>query len=371
MTSRLRKTLFASLGSLAALPSFAHAADSVTLYGIIDSGLTYASNEAGHSAWLTQSGVNQNNRWGMRGQESLGGGWQTVFVLENGFDSFNGSLGQGGRLFGRQAWVGLDSPYGTLTLGRQYDPVVDYVTPLSGVAAFGSYGAHFGDLDNLLDTYRVDRSVKFRSVKYAGFSFEGLFSFGGTPGDFAQNRVWSVGAGYALGGLTLGAGYIHIDDPLTAVYDGRGTIDSAIIGSVPLQSAQKLETVAAGASYALGSATIGAVYTRVKFTQSAAVSGDSIWQNAEINARYWLTPGLQLSALYTYTRGKIDSTGAVPQYHQADLGIDYWLSKRTDIYLFGVYQKAAGDAERAQIVSLSASSGTTQIAVHAGLRHRF
>ena len=371
MISRIRATLVALLIASVAFPSFARADGSVMLYGLIDSGLTYVSNQAGHSTWLMQSGVNQNNRWGLRGQEDIGGGMKTIFVLENGFDSMTGNLGQAGREFGRQAWVGLSTRYGSLTMGRQYDPVVDFVTPLSGVASFGSYGAHFGDLDNLLDTFRVDRSIKYRSATVAGFSFEGLYSLGGTAGDFAQNRVWSVGAGYTYGGLTLGAGYIRIDDPLTAVYDGRGTLDSAIIGKVPLQSAQRLDTAAAGASYSAGAATVGLVYTRVKFRQSDAVAGDATWQNVEVNGRYQLAPTLQLAAMYTYTRGKIDSTGSTPKYHQADIGIDYFLSKRTDLYLFGVYQKAAGDAEHAQIVSLAAAGGATQVAVHAGIRHRF
>ncbi len=59
------------------------------------------------------------SRWGLRGVEGLGGGYSAVFTLESGFNVRDGSSGQGGRLFGRQAFVGLKAPYGTLAFGRQ------------------------------------------------------------------------------------------------------------------------------------------------------------------------------------------------------------------------------------------------------------
>ncbi len=72
------------------------------------------------------SGNLQGSRWGLRGTEDLGGGLKAIFVLENGFNVFNGTLGQGGDELGRQAYVGLPTTqFGTVTLGRQYDSVVD------------------------------------------------------------------------------------------------------------------------------------------------------------------------------------------------------------------------------------------------------
>jgi predicted porin len=68
---------------------------------------------------------------GLRGTEDLGGGVRTVFVLKNGFELNNGRLAQGGAEFGRQAFVGFETDrLGTITLGRQYDSVVDYVGKL-------------------------------------------------------------------------------------------------------------------------------------------------------------------------------------------------------------------------------------------------
>ena len=100
----------------------AHAQSSVTLYGIIDAGITYFSNVNGHSNFVANDGSIQSNRWGLRGVEDIGGGTRVVFVLENGFNLYSGTMVQSGVLFGRQAWLGIDNPrYGRFTLGKQYD----------------------------------------------------------------------------------------------------------------------------------------------------------------------------------------------------------------------------------------------------------
>src|ERR1700739_4891419 len=81
-----------------------HAQSSVTLYGIIDTGVEYVTNvgpkksSVVHVPTLTAS---LPSLWGLRGKEDLGGGMSTVFVLESGFAPATGSLNQGGRLFGR------------------------------------------------------------------------------------------------------------------------------------------------------------------------------------------------------------------------------------------------------------------------------
>lgn len=130
-------------------------------------------------------------------------------MLENGFNVFNGRLAQGGAEFGHQAYVGLSTAqFGTVTLGRQYDSVVDY----TGTFEVGSqwttfYGAHPGDLDNMNNSNRVNNAIKFTSANYAGFTFGGMYSLGGVAGQFNRNQIWSVGAGYSRGPLVLGAGY--------------------------------------------------------------------------------------------------------------------------------------------------------------------
>jgi predicted porin len=94
------------------------AQNTVTLYGILSEGIGWTSNEAGHSNVKVFTGPNQNNRVGFRVTEDLGGGNRVVGVLENGFDIASGKFQQGGRMFGRQAYVGLSSNSYLITLFR-------------------------------------------------------------------------------------------------------------------------------------------------------------------------------------------------------------------------------------------------------------
>ena len=95
---------FAVLGTCAGA---AAAQSSVTLYGVIDQGINYTNNSGGNSLVEMASGHVQGSRFGLRGSEDLGGGTKAIFQLENGFSADTGRLGQGGRMFGRQAYVGL------------------------------------------------------------------------------------------------------------------------------------------------------------------------------------------------------------------------------------------------------------------------
>src|ERR1700744_4378014 len=142
---------------LATFGGAAHAQSSVTLYGILDAGITYANNVAtptGHGSTVKYGdGVAQGSRWGMKGVEDLGGGLRAIFVLESGFSTGDGTSSQGGALFGRQAYVGLSKDgIGSLTFGRQYSFSTDYLGAnysAGGLTAGGNYAFHINDLDQL------------------------------------------------------------------------------------------------------------------------------------------------------------------------------------------------------------------------------
>src|SRR5258708_5630294 len=219
----MKKTLIAAALS-GVVASAANAQSSVTLYGLIDVGITYTNSQltshGGHSNWQETSGSVDGSRWGLRGAEDLGGGLKAIFTLENGFNVNNGTLGQGGREFGRQAFVGLSSVnYGAVTLGRQYDSMVDYVGPLAltGTQYGGTHFAHPFNNDNLNNnSYSINNSIKYTSVNYAGFKFGGLYGFSNQAGGFADNRAYSVGASYNWGPLNIGAGYLHLNNNATS-----------------------------------------------------------------------------------------------------------------------------------------------------------
>src|ERR1700754_2102628 len=155
-----------SLAFLSTMSGVSHAQSSVTLYGLIDEGFEAASNTAipgSHSGGRlfrldSTFGLN-SSRWGLRGTEDLGGGLHATFLLESGFELNNGRLQQGGAEFGRQAYVGLASDrFGAVTLGRQYDSVVDYIGHFEfGDSTVGTlHAAHPADLDNINDTRRTN-----------------------------------------------------------------------------------------------------------------------------------------------------------------------------------------------------------------------
>ena len=140
-----------SLSMLAAAGA-ASAQNSVTLYGVIDESLTYvnhANTNGDHLVALGNSSAGDlaGTRFGMKGNEDLGGGLSAIFTLEGGFDPSTGKSQQGSSLFGRQSFVGLQSnQWGTVTLGKQYDPVVDLVQPITEDNYFGSIFATPGDV---------------------------------------------------------------------------------------------------------------------------------------------------------------------------------------------------------------------------------
>ncbi|WP_322102566.1 porin [Paraburkholderia sp. J41] len=375
--------------ALAACAGAAHAQSSVTLYGTIDTALVYANNAGGkHQVEMNSSNV-LGNRWGLRGYEDLGNGAGALFLLENGYSSNTGGFQQGGDLFGRQAYVGLTSKQaGTLTLGRQYDSVVDFVGPLIAGTQWATYlGGHPGDLDNTNNDYRSNSSVKYTSPTWNGLRVSGLYSFGGVAGQFSRNAIWSLGAGYVNGPLTLGAAFVHVEDPNFS-YFGNNATSSASASNMAASrvysgyaSAGSEQILALGGTYRVGAATLGAVYTNTQFRDLGAFasldprgySGAAKFHNGELNVRYLVTPSVLLGAAYDYTHGY--GVNRV-NYQQGDLGATYIFSKRTQVYLIGLYQHASGtdstgQAAVANINGLSASSTPNQLAVLAGITHKF
>jgi predicted porin len=398
MSETLRKKTILATVLLGSFTSIVHAQSSVTLYGIVDEGLNYNSNMAGKPSYTLQSGVMSGSRWGLRGNEDLGGGLKTVFVLENGFDASTGKFGQGGLLFGRQAYVGISTPLGTATLGRQYDVNTDFVGPFEAGASWaGNIGAHPGDLDSLNNSFRTNNAVKFKSVNFSGFTFGVTYSPGGVAGDATRNQVWSAAIGYANGPLVLAAGYLNVRNPNVS-YFGNATSGapsaSTANTSYPIYSgflsARTYKVASTGGTYALGPALVGFTYSNVAFENvgdlssgpdSTGYRGSVHFNNAEVNFQYTITPSLIAGIAYDFTKSSVIKGNAGMNdgatYHQGMLGLDYSLSKRTDVYLLGVYQKASGTDSRgvaavASINNQSSPSGNDhQAVVRIGMRHKF
>ncbi|WP_407972158.1 porin [Burkholderia pyrrocinia] len=362
----MNKTLIVAAAA-ASFATVAHAQSSVTLYGVLDAGITYQSNVAGKSQWSMGSGIDQS-RFGLRGSEDLGGGLKAIFTLESGFGIGNGKLGNNGGMFNRQAFVGLSSQYGTVTLGKQYDATQDYLAPLTATGSWGgTYFAHPGNVDRLSTNGDValNNSIKYTSANYAGLQFGGTYSFSNNQ-NFGNNRAYSAGAAYQFQGLKLGAAYSQAN-----LGDGTN-----LNGAVTTANTGRVRTYGAAAGYAFGPAQVGAAWTQSRIDNVAGMVGSFRADNYEVNAKYNLTPALGLGAAYTYTNAKVQAGGS--HWNQFGVQADYALSKRTDVYAQAVYQRGAkGNTLRTGIyngdntASSAPSTSVNQTAATVGLRHRF
>lgn len=386
------KKIFVASAALGAFAGTAYAQNSVTLYGIVDNGLNYVSNAGGSKQFaLTSTGGEPlGSRWGLKMQENLGGGLSAIAQLENGFDTDTGKLGQSGLEFGRLAIVGLSGGFGTVTLGRQFASMVDFIGN-SIVAAgqwAGSFAAHAGDVDNLYDTFRVNNVVKYTSVSYDGLTFGGMFSFGGVSGDFNRSSGFGGGVGYVNGPVRLGISYSDMQDPYGSAYNNGANAPAAEASPIyaGYVSARSLDVFAVGGQYTLGAVTLGSNYSNTRFADLGAdpgnlgatpgLHGTAVFNNVEVSVSYRLTPAISVHAAYNYTaRGSVNGDEGAT-YNQAALGADYTFSKRTIMYLTGAFQHASGrnsngGAAVAALDLASPSNTNHQVAVRLGIRHTF
>lgn len=358
---------------------------SVTLYGVIMEGLIYSNNSLKGASLGTANGP---SRWGFRGVEDLGGGTRSVFVLEGGFNPNTGTLGQGGREFGRQAYVGLqDDRFGTLTFGRQYDLTQDWLAQYSSPLMWNGYTATVGDNNNFNYQFRTNNAVKYVSPTYRGLQVGAMYSFGGVAGSFGNQSALGFGVNYAQGNIKLSAAYMRMNHPAAAASEGLwNTSQFASISAASPTYAYaiaptSMEIYGAGGQYAFTQNTFaGLVVTHSRYdnlgvAQLGLQNGRASYTNIEANVSHFFTPAFQVNFDYVYTLGDVQPTDFRPQYHQFSLINNYFLSKRTALYLTGIFQLAAGDAQHANIEYASGSGGAStskrQVAITAGIFHRF
>lgn len=385
-----------SIGIAAALlvaSHCAHAQSSIEIYGIVDEGIEYISNDAsasaaGHSAFKAISGELSGDRLGVKGSEDLGDGAKAIFTLENGFSGTTGAAAQGGRLFGRQSFVGLSSDkFGTLTMGRQYDFGYDYLGPFMSWTQFtGPFGAHVGDNDNLYQTVRSNNSIKYQTPNYSGLVAGAMYGFSNQAGAPGNNRDYSVGASYSNAPLRMAASYMRIDNPSAANNSNpNGAVGQYTLGNSSIfyntSSVSRQSVLAAGGTYTFSPVTLGFIFSNstIDYSDRSRLR----LNNYEINAKMPFGTSWLAGVGYIYTNGQANkgasiksfASGNHPAWHQLDLGVEYFLSKRTTLHFATVVQFAAHDATVAAINYAGAVTGRSdpfkQIGVVAGLRHTF
>lgn len=237
------------------------------------------------------SGIAQGSRWGFRGVEDLGSGRSAYFTLESGFSSDDGALGQGGAIFGRQAYVGMkDGNLGSLAFGRQYDFMsylgAFYAMVSQSAAGLFAWGLHADAANNLAlndHTYAGDRtnnSVKYESPQFGPLSFGAMYGFGEVPGNPASGRTVSARISADFAKFSTSAAY-------TDVRNAAGDASVRIYGL--------------GASYQEGDwRPFGMIpQARNRATNARATT-------YELGVTYALTRALDFSAAYQYQQRNHD-----------------------------------------------------------------
>jgi general bacterial porin, GBP family len=225
--------------------------------------------------------------------------------------------------------------------------------------------------------------VKYTTRNYGGFQAEGMYAFSNST-SFAVNRSYSLGASYSRGAVTLGAAYVRLDKPAFNK-DTIGAVASDNFYSYTttpyLATAQTVHQWAAGATYSLGGATVGLLYTSSLFenpttgslfsgvTGSGGGVGSVRFQNVDGSVRYFFTPFLVGAVGETYTHATQGSGSG--NYWQTNAGVQYYLSKRTDLYVNAFYQKTSQNLKGWILLASSPSTTHTQVVAMIGIRHKF
>ncbi|MBJ9698048.1 porin [Burkholderia cenocepacia] len=361
-TFRTAATAVSFAAAAAASPG-AQAQGSVTLYGIVDTGVQYYNHAAGGGAVAGMPSLTGEvpSRFGLRGVEALGGGYRTFFVLENGFALNSGALNYGGRLFGRQANVGIDSPYGTLTLGRQMNMSMlvllnaDVIGPsIHSMASFDSY----------LPNARSDSAIGYLG-HFGGVTLGGTYSTGrdaaGPAGPSATNCAGNVpGDPVACRQYTMMVAY---DAPQFGVAASYDVMHGGTGASAPLSSPGYTDTCTIVDAYVkLGIAKLGAGWIRRNTAAAAHGQSDLFFAGGTVYA----TPALSFDAqaVRYLLRGRYDSNLFVGR-------ANYSLSKRTLVYTSVGYMTNSAFGTSAVAAGGTVGTGRNQVGAMAGIQQRF
>lgn len=361
------------------LSGHAMAQSNVTLYGIVDTSIRYLTNaDAGNNGKLSmENGAFSNSRIGFRGSEDLGGGTKAIFNLLGNFNPGTGTLSNG-LLFSRTAYVGLQTRWGTLTLGRQQTPLFDILVFSFDPLTVGNYSGNEWLPVALSNGGRADNMIKYTG-QFNGLTVDASYSFGVDstktgPNGFSGQIPGSPGKGTQYGlALTYAAGPIAVGGAFQQTRDNSGnamTVYNAsasyVLGTAKFFAGYLHSTDNTGfvdnVLYALGGKT--AAFTPAK--------GSGRKDNAFFAGMTWqTTPALKLTGAAYYDH----SQNAATNVNATDFGngkryalvglAEYALSKRSELYTTIDYNKALDAA------SFDFPGKSQQIEFGVGIHHAF
>ncbi|CAM5488940.1 porin [Eoetvoesiella caeni] len=340
---------------------------SVNLYGVADVNISYFHNSDGSLTSMNSGGLG-GSRFGLRGTEKLSNDLDAIFVLEGGFNINDGTSAQGGRLFGRRAFVGLRSKdFGTLIAGRlqgpgyyfsgDYDPMI--FAPGSVIGSLTGENPRPWMYNPLAGPARTDNSVQYTSPKVHGFQLNYMHSFRAAPNDAAPRSK-----SYDLASLTYAEG------PLSVTYGfGRSTGTTYSTAATSNQTEHAL-----GVYYKFPWATLFGTY---QIRKTSGYSGtDRAWQ---VGARI---PVSQAGKIHVAYGQSTNDTPYGATESTADWGVNSWaigyvhsLSKRTVLYSYFKLLDNRGNARQTIFppggLPDPTSLGDRVTAFGIGMQHRF
>ena len=399
----MKKSLIA-LAVLGAAAS-AQAAD-ISLYGVVDTGLAYTYNDNwarsgedvvhstdGESSLEMASGINASSRFGIVGSEDLGNGMKVAFKLESGINTDDGNLGQGGRLFGREASLTLSGDFGKISAGRMGGVgssagTYDYVYSIGDAFDGGDF-----NIWGMTASSRYDNMITYETPEFAGVKVTAQYSFAGDTG--ADNNDYSDAEDGQHG--TEGKSTVDRYASL-AVTGGFGNLQ--FVGAYEYfnhaaDSAVKDDghLFHLGGNYDFGVTKVFALAQYYQGIRNAAgwdLSGDLIEDDvADFTTDGFKGYGLHLGSIPPigggdltvaayFQDGKLENAADVnptdsfdvdAQYVGVTARYAYHLSKRTDAYLGAGYAKATLDT--ASDLDVSHDMEKELIQAYVGLTHRF
>jgi predicted porin len=323
-------------------PLFAAAQSNVAVYGVMDAAVSVEdSGAAGEkSRTVINSGDQSSSRLGFRGTEDLGGGLKALFNIEAGIAIDTGAADSA--LFGRRSVVGLQGAFGTVTVGREYSPIAA-VAGATDILGQGFYGSNLSAFTSGRLTRRLSNSVNYKSNPISGFTALAAYSAGeksaGPNGDLK-----GVALEYADGTLYLGAGY-HAFKRLDTGDDKEYTV---------------------GAGY-----KVGGLEFKGNYLVADQTGANNKFEQFNIGAALGFGKG---KAFVNLQQNKLENGAKGKGF---TLAYSYALSKRTNLYTsyaslrnnnlatFGL------NASSTNVTPAPAAFGADPTALTAGLRHSF
>lgn len=397
----MKKTL-AAVAVLGAFAGSALAAD-VQLYGVVDTGVRYLNTDTDAygsdsvSTFSMESGMQSGSRFGFKGTEDLGNGLTVGFVLENQFDSDDGSLNKSGLLFHRETSLFLEGGFGKFAMGRM-GSINGGTSSWAKYGVISAFGTSWGDYSAQAGNWAIgggmwDNMVAYETPSFAGFKVFAQYGMGNAVTDnnsveneSSSDRYYAIGASYANGPLNL---YLAVDSINYATYGkkvGDGSnIDDSLTVTIGGNYDFEVVKLFAGAQYfdEIKLSNMKGAINQSGMTFNGATPGNTNSNFAD-KFKGW---SVGLSASIPAAGGQVlvgaayldaeaaDSVATSASHPEGDeftrwivsAGYDYPLSKRTNVYGVVTYNQDSIDFGRAE----RPDQDPTVFGVMVGMRHKF